>query len=202
MGLLGKSKKEAWNEFAYSIGAEAVDTGAFKRGLVVRLPYKNWEVVMDTYTVSTGKGTITYTRVRAVFVRGTEFAFKIFRTSLLTKAANFFGRASAKTGDAEFDAAFTIRSPQESLVQEIFKNEKLKQMLYSLKRVNFFVKKSRGRKETKYVENENEIHYYMTGIIRDIDKLTLIYGIIIDLLNEFEANGIAKSEAPKISYMT
>ena len=201
MGILGPGKKEAWSEFAEKMGAEIVDAGAFKGGLKVRLPYKNWEVVMDTYTVSTGNGTVTYTRVRAVYVRGKEFSFKVFRTSFLTKIVNAFGRQSAKTGNAAFDSQFTIRSHQEGLVQEIFKNEKLKQTLSSLKRVNFFVKKAKGRKETKYIENENEIHYYMTGVIRDIDKLTFIFGIILDLLNEFEAHGIAKSEAPKISYI-
>ncbi len=201
MGLFGKSKKEAWTEFAESMGAEAIDEGWAKGGIKVRLAYKSWEVVMDTYTVSTGKSSTTYTRVRAVFVLGMEFDFKIFRTSVLTKIANFFGKQSALTGDAAFDEIFTVRSSQENVVQSIFENETLKQMFLALKRVNFFVKKAKGKKETKHVDNEREVHYYMTGVIKDGEILALIFGIIINLLDEFEKHEIAKSDKPQISYL-
>ncbi len=201
MGILGPSKKETWGKFAESIGAEVIDNGAFKGGPKVRLSYKNWEVILDTYTVSTGNGSATYTRVRSVYSGNREIIFRVFRTSFLTKIANFFGKKSAKTGDNNFDEEFTVRCSTEDLVKKIFQNEKLKEMLNALKRVNFFVKKAKGKKETKNIEGEYEIHYYMTGVIKDIDTLTLIFGITINFLDEFILNGIAENKAPKISYL-
>jgi hypothetical protein len=202
MGLLGKSKKEAWSEFAENMGAETVDEGAFKGGLKVRLPYKNWEIVMDNYTVSTGKSSTTYTRVRAIYVADAEFDFKIFKKTAFTKMAKALGRQYAYTGNDAFDEKLAIRSLDESKVKKIFEGQKLKDMLMALKRVYFYTKKTKGRKETKYVEGEKEIYYQTLGIIKDEDILTLIFGIMVNMLDAFLENGIAKDEAPQISYLT
>lgn len=201
MGIMGPNKKAAWQDFAESMGAEYIDAKAFKNTAKVRLEYKNREIVMDTYTVSTGQSSVTYTRVRAVFVGGAEFELKVFRTSILTKVANFFGKQSAKTGDNAFDETFTIRSQQQDFIDSIFDNDTLKEMLHGLKRVNFLTKKAKGKKDTKYVENERELQYLVTGVIKDADQLTLIFGAMINLLDAFEANEIAKSEKPQISYV-
>jgi len=201
MGIMGPNKKAAWQDFAESMGAEYIDAKAFKNTAKVRLEYKNREIVMDTYTVSTGQSSVTYTRVRAVFVGCAEFELKVFRTSILTKVANFFGKQSSKTGDNTFDEIFTIRSQQQDFIDSIFANDTLKEMLHGLKHVNLLTKKAKGKKDTKYVENERELQYLVTGVIKDADQLTLIFGAMINLLDAFEANEIAKSEKPQISYV-
>ena len=201
MGILGVSKKDAWQSFADSMGAEVINDGVFKGGIKVRLAYKTWEIVMDTYTVSTGKSSTTYTRVRAIYVAGSEFDFKVFKTSVFTRMARALGRVYAPTGNAHFDETFSVRSLQTEMVKKVFENTKLKEMFFSLKRVYFMSKKSRGRKDTKNVEDECELHYYTGGVIKDNEQLTLIFGVMIFFLDAFEANGIAKSEKPKISYV-
>ena len=200
MGILGKTKNEAWGEFAESMGAEFIKASALKNPKV-SLTYRFWEILLDTYTVSTGNGSVTYTRARAVFVRDAEFDFKISKSGVFTRMAKALGRAYAYTGDAEFDGVFAIRSSNEALVQKIFEKGGLKQMLFELKPVGFSVKKAKGRKETKQIENERELLYNVAGVIKDTERLTLIFGIMINLLDAFEENGIAKSEAPRISYV-
>jgi hypothetical protein len=201
MGLFGSNKKEAWQEFAESMGAEFLDLGGFK-GVKVCLYYKCWEIVMDTYTVSTGKSSTTYTRVRAIYAADIDFDIKFFKRTVFTKMAKAFGRQYAMTGDNAFDEDVAIRSADEKMVNRIFENSRLKEMCLALKRVYYYTKKARGRKETKDVQGEKEIYYQAVGVIKDAEILTLIFGIMITLLDEFEKHAIAKSEKPKISYLT
>ncbi len=200
MGIFGQNKKEAWQAFAGSMGAEFIDQGGFK-GVKVRLEYKFWEIVMDTYTVSTGKSSTTYTRIRAIYAADNDFDFKLFRRTIFTKLAKALGRSYAETGIVDFDEAVAIRSIDQNTVKEIFKNDRLREMLLSIKRLYFYTKKTRGRKETRDVTGEKEIYYQTVGIIKDSELLTLIFGAVITFLYEFEKLNIAKSEKPKISYI-
>ena len=200
MGIFGPNKKEAWGEFAKTMGAKYIDAKAFKNVAQVVLPYKFWEIVLDTYTVSTGKSSTTYTRIRAVYKTGEDFDFKIFKTTVFTRMAKALGRVYAPTGNEEFDNIFSIRSQQEALVEKTFENPKLREMFFALSRVYFQTKKSVGKKEARGVSDEKELYYQTAGIIKDSETLTIIFGIMIFLLDVFEANGIAKSENPKISY--
>ena len=62
--LFGPSKGEIWSQLSQEIGA-SYDEGGFFGKDVVRLTYRQWEITLDTYTVSTGKSSSTYTRIRA-----------------------------------------------------------------------------------------------------------------------------------------
>lgn len=199
--MFGPNKNKAWQAFADSMGAEFIDGKAFKSVSKVRLAYKTWEIILDTYTVSTGQSTVTYTRVRAVYVRDAEFDFKIYRTTFFTKVAKALGRSYALTGDDKFDGVFSIRSDYPDIVKKIFAGDRLKQMLHGIKRVYFTIKKAKGKKETRAVDNESELQYYTAGVIKDPEELTLIFGAMINIMDALEASGIAKSETPKISYV-
>ena len=201
MGTFGPNKNEAWQAFAESMGADFIEGKTFKSLSKVRLKYKTWDLVLDTYTVSTGNSTVTYTRVRAVYVRAAEFGFKLFRTTVFTKAARALGRSYALTGDESFDGEFSIRSDYPDVIKKLFANDTIKQTIFGIKRVYFYVKRAKGAKDTKMVDNESELQYYTAGVIKDGEQLTLIFGAIINLLDALEANGIAENEVPKISYV-
>ena len=82
MGLLrsafGPSKSEVWLQIAKDIGGLYKDGGIFGRD-VLRYQAGDWEITLDTYTVSNGKSSNTYTRMRAPFVNKDGLYFKIYR---------------------------------------------------------------------------------------------------------------------------
>ena len=57
--LFGPSKKEIWSQIAYDIGGRFKDGGFWKRDYI-RYEYGSWEIVLDTYTRSSGKSKKTY----------------------------------------------------------------------------------------------------------------------------------------------
>jgi len=58
--LFGPSKEEVWRQLCQEIGADFVE-GGFWRGDKVVAKVKEWTLTLDTYTVSTGKSSTTYT---------------------------------------------------------------------------------------------------------------------------------------------
>ena len=98
MGILrsffGPSKNEIWSQIAGDIGGEFVEGGFWGKDVLV---YKHgeWQILLDTYTVttSTGKTTssTTYTRMRAPYVNKDGLYFKIYREGFFSSVGKFFG---------------------------------------------------------------------------------------------------------------
>src|SRR2546421_2872923 len=107
--LFGPSKEEIWQELSRQIGASYV-AGGFWNGAKVEARVEPWTVVLDTYTVSTGKSTMTFTRMRAPYVNRDGFRFHVYRRTLLTEVGKFLGMQDVTIGDQEFDNAFVVKS--------------------------------------------------------------------------------------------
>ena len=110
--LFGPSKDEVWNLLAQQVG------GAFKPGegwtgkSRVGVRVGQWEVALDTYTVSTGKSHVTFTRVRAPFVNRDGFRFTIARAGVFSPVARVLGFQDVEVGDAAFDTAFVVKAKE------------------------------------------------------------------------------------------
>ncbi len=65
--IFGPSKEEVWTRLSEEIEADFID-GGFLRGDKVVAKVREWVITLDTYTVSTGKTSTTYTRMRAPYV--------------------------------------------------------------------------------------------------------------------------------------
>jgi len=198
MSILGPSKNEVWSAFADEMGAQFIDDGTFKGGPKVMLKYKSWQIFLDTFTVSTGKSSTTFTRIRAVFVEDMPLAFKITKRNIFTRIAMLFGKTYALTGDNDFDNEFAIICDDGQKVKKIFDNKQLKELFYNIRHVFFTIKKAKGKKETKYVTDEKVLYYHVTGVIKDEQRLTKLFGVFIYLLDAFEKQGNAKTDVPQI----
>ena len=61
---------------------------------------KNGRSHSTTYTVSTGKTTIVFTRMRAPYVNPNSFRFTIYRKGFFSGIGKFFGMQDIEIGDA------------------------------------------------------------------------------------------------------
>ena len=116
MGWFGPSKEEVWRQLSQEIGAEFVE-GGFWKGSKVQAHVKPWTITLDTYTVSTGKSSVTYTRMRAPYINPEGFRFTIYRKNLFSDLGKFLGMQDIEVGYPEFDEAFIIKGNDESKVR-------------------------------------------------------------------------------------
>lgn len=78
--MFGPNQAEVWEKLCNEIGGTFIQGGLWK-GNKVTVKVKEWTVTLDTYTVSTGKSSTVYTRMRAPYVNVDGFRFKVYRKS-------------------------------------------------------------------------------------------------------------------------
>ncbi|HKG21047.1 MAG TPA: DUF3137 domain-containing protein, partial [Blastocatellia bacterium] len=101
--ILGPSQEEVWRRVSSEIGAEFIKGGFFKGVNRVEARVKGWDITLDTYTVSTGKSTVTFTRMRAPFVNRDGFSFTIYRKSIFSGLGKLLGMQDVEVGGPKFE---------------------------------------------------------------------------------------------------
>ena len=128
MGLFGPSQKEVWEQLSKEIHAEYIE-GGFWKGGKVQARVDNWIVLFDTFAVSDGKTSSTYTRVRAPFKNLESFYFRIYRKGFFSDLGNLLGMQDISVGYSKFDEEFIIKGNSEEKIAQLFLNEKIRELL-------------------------------------------------------------------------
>lgn len=197
MGLFGPSKKEIWQQLAEEIRADYVNNG-FWSGDRVEAHVDNWVVVLDTYTVSTGKSAITYTRMRAPFVNLDNFYFKIYRNGIFSGLGKVLGMEDINIGYEEFDDDFIIKSNSEEKVKQLFSNASIRSLIQDQHQINLEIKDDEGFFKKHFPEGVDELYFQVTGVIKDIDTLKGLYELFAEVLKELCSMGSASVEEPGV----
>lgn len=193
MGLFGPSKKEMWEQLSSEIHADYIDGGIWK-GDKVQAHVDNWIVLLDTYTVSTGKSSVTYTRMRAPFKNLESFYFKIYRKGLFSDLGKLLGMQDISVEYSEFDKDFIIKSNNEDLVKQLFSSEKIRELIESQPAINLEIKDDEGYFANHFPYGVDELYFTVVGVIKDIERLKELFELFSEVLKELYNKGIASNE--------
>ncbi len=196
--IFGPSKEEVWRQLCNDIGAEYINCGKWKGDKVVAR-VKEWTITLDTYTVSTGKSHVTYTRMRAPYVNADRFRFKIYRKNIFTEIGKYFGMQDVEVGYPEFDREFVIKGNDESKVRSLFINEKIRNLIHEQPAISFEVKDDQGWFGADFPEGVDELYFQVSGIITDIVRLKMLFELFAETLNHLCHIGSAYEGDPKIN---
>lgn len=197
MGLFGPSKKEVWQQLAEKIHADYVNKG-FWAGDRVEARVDNWIIVLDTYTVSTGKSSITFTRMRAPFINLDNFYFKIYRAGIFSGLGKILGMEDISIGYEEFDEDFVIKSNNKEKVKQLFSNKIIRCLIQEQPEINLEIKDDEGFFSEHFPEGVDELYFQVAGIIKDIERLKELYEIFAEVLKELYSMGSASDEEPRV----
>jgi len=198
MGWFGPSKDEVWRQLSQEIGAEFVESGLWK-GNKVQAHVKPWTITLDTYTVSTGKSHVTYTRMHAPYINPEGFRFTIYRKSIFSDLGKFLGMQDIEVSDPDFDEAFIIKGNDESKVRDLFANSKIRQMIQDQPKFRLEVKDSEGWFGPKFPENVDELHFQVVGVIKDVERLKAFFDLFATVLDQLCRIGSAYKQEPGIT---
>jgi hypothetical protein len=193
MGLFGPSKKEVWEQLSKEIRGDYIE-GGFWTGGKVQAHVDNWIVLFDTYTVSTGKSSVTYTRIRAPFKNLESLYFKIYRKGFFSDLGKLLGMQDIRVGYSEFDENFIIKGDNEERITQIFSNEKIRKLLEEQPKINLEIKDDEGFFSKHFPSNVDELYFSVVGVIKDIERLKDLYELFAEVLKELSAIGIASNE--------
>jgi hypothetical protein len=206
--VFGPSQKEVWRQLSAEIGAEFIKGGLFK-GDKVEATIKNWTVTLDTFTVSTGKSSVTFTRMRAPFTNEEGFRFTIYRKGFFSTVGKFLGMQDVEvggpkfesleplfglpsyvdpqvieSGDPEFDREFIIKGNDEAKIRALFKQLKIRELIQSQPSILLQVKSGKNK-------GADELYFQVTGVIKDLERLKLLFELYEEVLTGLDSPGSA-----------
>ena len=197
MPFFGPSRKDVWRKLSEEMQARYV-SGGFWKGDKVVAEHGDWTITLDTYAVSTGKVTIVYTRMRAPFVNPGGFRFTVYRKSVFSGIGKFFGMQDIEIGDAPFDDGFIVKATSESRVRELLRNPRIRELIAKQKDIQFSVKDDEGWFGSTFPDGVDELHFAVTGIIKDIDRLKLIFDLFAETLDQLTHMGAADARPARV----
>jgi hypothetical protein len=195
--IFGPSKKEIWQELSQQIGSEYVDGGFFKGDKVVA-HIKQWTVTLDTYTVSTGNTTITYTRMRAPYVNKDGIRFKIYRSGIFSGIGTALGMQDIEVGFPEFDDNFVIKGNNEEKLKELLENAQIRELMEQQRQFHLEVKDDEGWFGASFPEGVDELYFCVPVIIKDIEQLKGLFDLFAEVLNQLCIIGCAYESNPGV----
>jgi len=91
-------------------------------------------IVVDTYVVSSGKSSTTYSRIEAPFALGRGPRLHIRRESALHSIGKAFGMQDLQIDDAIFDELFVIKAPSAAAVRRLLPHDERLALIHQLPR--------------------------------------------------------------------
>lgn len=197
--LFGPSRDEIWQQFAAGVGGNFTE-GGFWKGSRVDAAHGQWTVTLDTYTVSTGKSSITYTRIRAPYVNPDSFHFNIYRKGIFSDLGKWLGMQDVTVGYPQFDEDFIIKGNDESKLRRLFSNAKIRELIEDQPEIQFSVHDAESGfwSAQNWPPGVNELYFQIVGVIKDVDRLKLLYDLFSETLDELVRMGSASQTDPRV----
>ena len=201
MGFLreffGPPKEEVWGKLAEQVQGQFTDGGFCGRSKVV-VQTDNWTLTLDTYTVSTGKSSATYTRMRAPYVNADNLQFTIYPEGFFSPLGRMLGMQDISIGDPRFDEAYVIKGNDEAKVRKFFDDEKLKSLLHAQNDLSFTfqVKDDEGWFNSTFPEGVDELYFQQGGVIKDLGQLRALFDLFSYALHRLCLLGSAYEKDP------
>lgn len=193
--LFGPSKEEIWRQFAAETGASFVP-GGFWKGDKIEATHGPWTVALDTFAVSTGKATVVYTRMRAPYVTPDGFHFTVYRKGLFSEVGKWFGMQDVTVGFEDFDREFVIKGNDEEKLRRLFSSQKIRELIAAQPDIHFSVEDDDGGWTKMFPAGVDELRFQVAGVIKDLERVKLLYELFAETLDELCRMGSASAQAP------
>ena len=200
--FFGPSKDEIWKQITADIGGEFIDGGFWDENVVV---YKHgeWQIVLDTctVTVSTGSTTTatTYTRMRAPFINKDGLYFNISHEGFFSSIGKFFGMQDIEIGDPFFDEQFLIKGNSPEKIKLLFADDRIWELCQRLPEIHLWIKDDEGLFGTDFPEGVDELHFECAGVITETALLKSLFGLFCLILERLVQIDSAYEDDPQIT---
>ena len=195
--LFGPSKAEIWEHLAHEQGG-VYEKGGFLGTTKVHVDHGEWTITLDTYTVSSGNTSSTYTRLRAPFVNADGFRFTIYREGVFSGIGKAFGMQDIEVGHPTFDDAFVIKGNSTEHLCRLFASSKVRALISTQPDIHLEVKDDEGWFGASFPEGVDELYFSAHGVIKDLDRLKSLYELFAEVLDQLCQMGSAYENDPSV----
>ena len=101
-------------------------------------------------------------------------------------------------GVTPFDDGFIIKATHESRVRELLRTPRIRELIAQQKDIQFSVKDDEGWFGSKFPDGVDELHFAVVGIIKDVDRLKLIFDLFAETLDQLTRMGAADARPARV----
>ena len=196
--IFGPSKDEIWTQIAADIGGEFIEGGFWGKDVLI---YKHgeWQILLDTYVVSTGTTSYSVTRMRAPFINKDGLYFKISREGFFSSIRKFFGMQDIEIGDPFFDKQFVIKGNNPEKIKLLLADDRIKELCQLQPSIHLSIKDDEGWFGTDFPEGVDELYFECVGVIKETERLKALFGLFCLILQRLVQIDSAYEDDPKIT---
>ena len=194
--LFGPSQKEIWRQLSREVDGQ-FHAGGFFASSAVQARTDDWIITLDTYTVSTGTASQTYTRIRAPYFNPEGFRFEIYRAGFFTELWKAMGMQDIEVGHPRFDRDFVIKGTAAGRVRRLFDNARIRRLIDAQPRIHLSVKAHEGV-FSKFPAGVDELHSQAAGTIKDLPQLRMLFELFAEVLQQVCHEGKAYEDDVRI----
>ena len=136
--------------------------------------------------------------MRAPYVNPDGFRFKVYRKGFFSDLGKMLGMQDVEVGQPEFDDDFIIKGNDEGKLRQLFANAKIRALISAQKDINFSVKDDEGWFGPAFPDGVDELQFIVVGIIKDVERLKLLYDLFAETLDELCRIGSAYQSDPGV----
>jgi hypothetical protein len=194
----GPSRREIWRQVSEAVDGRLVQ-GSFGQKDRIQATHGEWTFTLDTHVVPIGKTVIVYTRMRAPYVNPDGFRFSISRRGLFSGIAAWLGMQDIEIGDEHFDRDFVIKGNNEAQVRTLLSSPRIRELIALQPDINFAVKDDEGWFGPHFPRGVDELQFTVVGIIKDAERLKLLFELFSETLDQLCRIGSAYEQAPDVT---
>jgi hypothetical protein len=195
--LFGPSKNEVWQKLSHEVEGKFHE-GGFWKGSKLEIRQGEWTLTLDTYTVSNGKNSTTYTRIRAPYINKDNFRFTVYRKSIFSGIGKMLGMQDVEVGHFQFDEDFIIKGTDEYKLRQLFENDKIRELISVQPRIHLEVKDDEGFFGSDFPQGVDELYFRVVGVIKDTERLKQLFDLFAEVLNHLCQIGSAYEDDPRM----
>ena len=156
------------------------------------------DLTLDTYTVSTGKSSVTYTRLRVPYLNPDSFRFTIKRAGFFSDIAAKLGLTDIEVGYPDFDRAFVVKANSAAKVRLLLADPILRDLLTAQPSVMLTVTDDEGFWRTSFPAGTDELRFMVVGVIKDQERLRQLFELFAETLDQLCRIGSAREGDPGV----
>ena len=194
----GPSASEIWRQVSAEIHGRFVE-GSFGTEERIQATHGGWILTLDKHVVPAGRTVIVYTRMRAPYVNTDGFRFSISRRGLFNGIGAWLGMQDIEIGDERFDRDFVIKATSEAHVRTLLSSPRMRELIAAQPDINFAVKDDEGWFGPHFPEGVDELQFTVVGVIKDVERLKLLFELFSETLDQLCRIGSAYEQAPDVT---
>ncbi|MDY6865197.1 MAG: DUF3137 domain-containing protein [Halobacteriota archaeon] len=173
--MLNKKLREEWKLFAGNHSLD-FDPGSTFKTPKVEGSYRGHNVILDTYTVSTGQVTVVYTRLKVDLKNNKRVSLRVYHEGFFSKIGKRLGMQDIETKNSEFDGMYVVKGNDEIEVLSIL-DSSVQSKILSLREPGKF----------NMTLKDGSLIYEESGISTDIELLRSHLEILIYVAEKIDA---------------